>query len=64
MAPVSIAQGGLASGISEPDIAEDRLRYEAFKRTGRAVPIEVVKAWVASWGSSDELPRPDGSEPA
>jgi predicted transcriptional regulator len=43
---------------SRPDVAEDRRRYEEFKRTGLAVPFEEVKAWVASWGSPDELPRP------
>jgi predicted transcriptional regulator len=43
---------------SEPDIAEDRRRYEEFKRTGLAVPFDEVKAWVASWGTANELPRP------
>jgi len=46
----------------EPDIAEDVLRYEMFKRTRQAVPLEAVKAWVSSWGSSDELPRPDAND--
>jgi hypothetical protein len=44
--------------LSGPDIGEDRRRYEAFKQDRRAVPLEDVKAWVASWGSVDELPRP------
>jgi predicted transcriptional regulator len=44
--------------LEGPDIAEDRRRYEEFKRTGLAVPLDEVKAWVASWGSADELPRP------
>ncbi|MBX9649304.1 MAG: hypothetical protein K2X57_19870 [Xanthobacteraceae bacterium] len=43
--------------LSGPDIAEDRRRYDEFKRTRAAVPLD-VKAWVASWGSADELPRP------
>ncbi|OSI70790.1 hypothetical protein BST63_09740 [Bradyrhizobium canariense] len=64
MAPASSTRGSSASAIREPDIAEDRLRYQAFRRTGRAVPIKVVKAWVASWDSSDELLRPDCSDPA
>ena len=42
----------------DPDIGEDRRRYEEFKRTGLAVPLDEVKAWVASWGTADELPRP------
>jgi predicted transcriptional regulator len=44
--------------ITGPDIAEDRRRYDEFKRTRLAVPLDDVKAWVASWGSTDELPRP------
>jgi predicted transcriptional regulator len=44
--------------ISGPDIAEDRRRLDAFKQTGAAVPLGEVKSWVASWGSSNELPRP------
>jgi predicted transcriptional regulator len=44
--------------LEGPDIAEDRRRYDEFKRTRLAVPLDEVKAWVASWGSADELPRP------
>ena len=44
--------------IAGPDVAEDRRRYDEFKRTGHAVPLDDVKAWVASWGSDNELPRP------
>jgi predicted transcriptional regulator len=44
--------------IAGPDIGEDRRRLEAFKQTRAAVPLDDVKAWVASWGSGNELPRP------
>ena len=44
--------------ITGPDIGEDRRRYDEFKRTQLAVPLDDVKAWVSSWGSADELPRP------
>jgi predicted transcriptional regulator len=44
--------------LSGPDIGEDRRRYHEFQRTRLAVPLDDVKAWVASWGSADELPRP------
>jgi predicted transcriptional regulator len=44
--------------LPEPDIAEDRCRLDEFKRTGLAVPLDEVKAWVASWGSAEELPGP------
>jgi predicted transcriptional regulator len=44
--------------LAGPDIAEDRRRVDEFNRTRLAVPLDDVKAWVASWGSADELPRP------
>jgi predicted transcriptional regulator len=44
--------------IDGPDVAEDRRRLDAFKKTRAAVPLGEVKSWVASWGSSNELPRP------
>jgi hypothetical protein len=44
--------------LPEPDISEGRRRFDEFKRTGLAIPIDEVKAWVASWGSAEELPRP------
>jgi len=44
--------------IEGPDTAEDLRRLREFERTGRAVPSEDVKAWVESWGSAEELPRP------
>jgi hypothetical protein len=44
--------------IAGPDIGEDRRRLDSFKQTRAAIPLDDVKAWVASWGSADELPRP------
>lgn len=44
--------------IGNPDIAEDRRRLAEFRRTREAVPLHAVKAWVESWGSDNELPRP------
>jgi hypothetical protein len=44
--------------LSGPDIGEDRRRYEDFRQMRLAVPLGDVKARVASWGSEDELPRP------
>ena len=44
--------------LAGPDIAEDRRRYDEFRRNRLAVPLDDVKAWVASWGSANELPRP------
>jgi predicted transcriptional regulator len=44
--------------IAGPDVGEDRRRLDAFKESSAAVPLDEVKAWVASWGSANELPRP------
>jgi predicted transcriptional regulator len=44
--------------LAGPDVSEDRRRYDDFQRTRLAVPLDDVKAWVSSWGSENELPRP------
>jgi predicted transcriptional regulator len=44
--------------IEGPDIEEDLRRLREFERTGEAVPWEDVKAWVESWSTGNELPRP------
>ena len=44
--------------ITGPDVGEDRRRLDAFTQTRVAVPLDEVKAWVASRGSANELPRP------
>jgi predicted transcriptional regulator len=44
--------------IEGPDVEEDLRRLAEFERTGEAVPSDDVKAWVESWGTPHELPRP------
>ncbi len=44
--------------IEGPDIAEDLRRLREFERSGEAVLWQDVKAWVESWGTAEELPRP------
>jgi hypothetical protein len=41
-----------------PDIAEDRRRLDEFLQSRNAVPLNSVKAWVASWDTAEELARP------
>jgi len=41
-----------------PDIAEDRRRLDEFLLSRKAVPLTDAEAWVASWDTSEELPRP------
>jgi predicted transcriptional regulator len=44
--------------IGNPDVLEDRRRLQDFHRTREATPLHEVKAWVESWGTDRELPRP------
>jgi predicted transcriptional regulator len=44
--------------LAGPDIAEDRLRLDKFRKSREAVPLDGVKAWIASWDTAEELPRP------
>jgi predicted transcriptional regulator len=44
--------------VKKPDVEEDIRRLEEFERTGLAVPGDEVNAWIASWGTPNELPRP------
>jgi hypothetical protein len=37
---------------------EDARRLAEFERTRMGVPWNEVKAWMESWGKSNELPRP------
>jgi hypothetical protein len=41
-----------------PDIVEDRRRLDEYLKSPEAVPLNDVKAWVASWDTAEELPRP------
>ncbi len=44
--------------VEGPDVEEDLRRLREFERTGEAIPWQEVKAWVESWGTPNELPRP------
>ena len=44
--------------LDGPDIAEDRRRLDEYHRTGLVVPMDEVKAWIASWDTPYEFPRP------
>ena len=39
-------------------LAEDARRYEAFEQNGEGVPWDEVRAWIRSWGTAQELPKP------
>ena len=40
------------------DVAEDERRWAQYERDGKAVSGGDVKAWIDSWGSTNELPMP------
>ena len=44
--------------LAGSDVVEDRERLDAFRATGEAVALQDVKAWIASWDTANELPRP------
>jgi predicted transcriptional regulator len=44
--------------LAGPDIAEDRRRLDEFVNGRKAVPLDDVKAWIASWNTAEELPPP------
>jgi len=39
-------------------IEEDEAALADFEQTGRGVPWEEVRDWMKSWGTANELPRP------
>jgi len=41
-----------------PDIAEVRRRLDEYLKDPKAVALNDVKVWVASWDTAEELPRP------
>ena len=43
-----------AVDIARLDVGEDRRRLDLYKQTHAAVPLDDVKAWVATWGSANE----------
>lgn len=44
-------------------LRQDTLKaWDEFQATGRHVTAQEVDAWLASWGSDDELPPPECRE--
>jgi hypothetical protein len=43
---------------SPQSLEEDERRLAEFERTRMAVPWDEVKAWLQSWGTPNELPKP------
>jgi predicted transcriptional regulator len=59
----ALATAAIARTVSDLDEwAEDEAAYAEYERTGDAISLASVEAWVRSWGKPDELPPPE-SEP-
>ena len=57
--PALEAMRAAREGPWSPEIlAEDARRLAEFHSTREAVPWDDVKAWMLSWGTSQELPTP------
>ena len=57
--PSELIETALVSFLRETaESAEDSERWARYLKTRKAVPIEAVRQWVASWGSDDERPVP------
>ena len=57
--PALEAMRAAGEGPWSPEIlAEDARRLAEFHSTREAVPWDDVKAWMLSWGTSQELPAP------
>ena len=41
-----------------PGVEEDEAALADYERTGMGVPWEEVRDWMKSWGTANELPRP------
>jgi predicted transcriptional regulator len=54
----AVALLDMVMDIEGPDVEEDLRRLREFERTGEAVPFDQIKTWVESWGTANELPRP------
>ncbi len=44
--------------IDTPGVEEDEAAIADFERTGMGVPWEEMRDWMKSWGTANELPRP------
>ena len=58
--PAELAAAAIARAVDDLDAwAEDEAAYAEYERTGEAIPLESMQAWVKSWGKADELPPPE-----
>jgi predicted transcriptional regulator len=57
--PSQIIESALVNFLHDAaETAEDARRWENYLKTGKAIPIDAMKAWVESWDTGNELPIP------
>jgi hypothetical protein len=60
LSPALQAMNSSGEGPWAPEVlAEDARRHAEFERTRGGVSWDEVKAWMQSWGTSNELPAPN-----
>jgi predicted transcriptional regulator len=53
------AAKAVARAVADIELwAEEEAGYAEYERTGEAIPLAAMEAWVKSWGTADELPPP------
>jgi predicted transcriptional regulator len=58
----ALAAAAIARAVSDLEAwTEDEAAYAEYERTGEAIPLSSMRAWVESWGSADELRPPEPS---
>jgi len=56
----TFAARAVAHAVAEvEEWAADEAAYAEYQRTGEAIPLAAVEAWVRSWGTTNELPPPE-----
>lgn len=53
-----LALGANTDQLDDDDVEADLVAAADFEHTGMGVPWDEVRAWMTSWGSANELPRP------
>lgn len=60
MSAEALAAQAIARAVAElEDWAEDEAAYAEYARTGEAIPLSSMAAWVKSWGTAGEAPPPE-----
>ncbi len=56
----ALAAAAIARAVNDlEEWIEDEAAYAEYERTGEAIPLASMQAWVRSWGKPDELPPPE-----